>query len=207
MSILFDLHPDNPQYRYLKQAAQLLQDGHVLAIPTDSSYALVCQLDNKDTAKKLRTLRGANEQHLLTLMCKDLSEIAKYAKVDNQQYRLLKAATPGPWTFILQATKDVPKKVSHPSRKTIGIRIPNHKVVLKLLDVLGEPLVSTTFMAPDAELPFTEAGEFMDDYKNDIAGIITAGPCQPQGTTVVDLTSSPYEVIRQGLGDPHRIGL
>ena len=155
MAIVYDLHPDDPQQRLINQAAGLLANGGILAIPTDSSYALVARLDDKDAADKLRSLRGLDDRHHLTLLCRDLSEISKFARVDNQQYRLLKAATPGPWTFILEATKDVPRRVHHRSRKTIGIRVPDHKIALMFLETVGEPLLATTFIPPNDTEPYT----------------------------------------------------
>src|SRR5882757_8594462 len=148
MSQFFDIHPDNPQVRLLRQAAQILHDGGLVAVPTDSSYALVCHLDDKDAVEKMRRVRGVDEKHHLTLICRDLSELANYARVDNKQYRLLKAATPGPYTFLLEATKEVPRRVSHPQRKTIGLRVPDHKVLLELLSLHGAPLLATTLIAP-----------------------------------------------------------
>ncbi|SUA49041.1 Putative translation factor (SUA5) [Oligella ureolytica] len=145
--------------------------------------------------------------HHLTLLCRDLSEIAKFAQVDNQQYRLLKAATPGPWTFILEATKDVPKRVHHRSRKTIGIRVPEHKIALMFLETVGEPLLATTFIAPGEEAPFTDIADFQADYQHELAGIIDAGACLGIGTTVIDLTQTPAEIVRRGSGDPTTIGL
>src|SRR5512145_51360 len=143
-----EVHPDNPQVRLLKQAAQILHGGGIAAVPTDSSYALVCHLDDKAAAEALRRIRGVDDKHHLTLLCKDLSELASYARVDNRQYRLLKLGTPGPYTFILEATKEVPRRLSHPSRRTIGLRVPEHKVLQDLLALFGEPLLATTFIPP-----------------------------------------------------------
>ena len=148
MSQCFEVHPDNPQPRLLKQAAQILHGGGVVAVPTDSSYALVCHLDDKAAAEALRRLRGVDDRHHLTLLCRDLSELASYARVDNRQFRLLKLGTPGPFTFILEATKEVPRRLSHPSRRTIGLRVPDHRVTQALLEQLGQPLLATTLIAP-----------------------------------------------------------
>jgi tRNA threonylcarbamoyl adenosine modification protein (Sua5/YciO/YrdC/YwlC family) len=148
MAQFFELHPDNPQQRLLKQAAALLARGEIVAVPTDSSYALACHLDDKDAVDQLRRIRQVDEKHHLTLLCRDLSELSSYAKVDNKQYRLLKAATPGPYTFLLEATKEVPRRVSHPQRKTIGLRVPDHKVLGELLMLHGEPLLATTLIPP-----------------------------------------------------------
>src|ERR1700755_82930 len=149
MAQFFEVHPDNPQQRLLKQAAALLARGEIVAVPTDSSYALACHLDDKDAVDQLRRIRQVDDKHHLTLICRDLSELANYARVDNKQYRLLKAATPGPFTFILEATKEVPRRLSHPSRRTIGLRVPEHKVTQELLALFGEPLLATTLIAPD----------------------------------------------------------
>src|SRR3954452_25344304 len=148
MAQYFEVHPENPQPRLLKQAVALLERGGVLAVPTDSSYALACHLDDKTAADRLRQVRGVDERHHLTLLCRDLSELASHARVDNRQYRLLKLGTPGPFTFILEATKEVPRRVSHPSRRTIGLRVPDHRVTHDLLEVLGQPLLATTLIAP-----------------------------------------------------------
>src|SRR3954463_13360988 len=153
MSQYFEVHPDNPQPRLLKQAVQILHGGGVAAIPTDSSYALVCHLDDKAAAENLRRIRGIDDKHPLTLLCRDLSELASYARVDNRQYRLLKLATPGPFTFILEATKEVPRRVSHPSRRTIGRRGPDHRVTQELLAMLGQPLIATTLIPPGESEP------------------------------------------------------
>ena len=160
MAQYFEIHPDNPQPRLLKQAAALLQKGGVLAIPTDSSYALVCQLDDRDAVERLRRIRGVNDKHHLTLLCRDLSELASYATVDNRQFRLMKLATPGPYTFILDATREVPRRVSHPSRKTIGLRVPGHKCTQLLLELLGAPLLATTLILPDETEPLNDAADY-----------------------------------------------
>ncbi|MDO8388808.1 MAG: L-threonylcarbamoyladenylate synthase, partial [Polaromonas sp.] len=146
MAQFFDIHPDNPQVRLLRQAAALLERGAIVAVPTDSSYALVCHLDDKTAADKLRSIRGVDDKHHLTLLCRDLSELANYARVDNRQFRLIKAATPGPYTFILEASKEVPRRLSHPSRKTIGLRVPGHKTLQALLELHGAPLLATTLI-------------------------------------------------------------
>ena len=165
MPLLFEIHPDDPQPRLLKQATALLDKGEVLAVPTDSSYALVCHLDDKAAADKLRRIRGVDDKHHLTLLCRDLSELSSYAQVDNQQYRRLKAATPGPFTFILLATKEVPRRLSHPSRKTIGLRVPEHKVLQELLALYSAPLLATTLIAPGEEHPFNDAQDIRDHYR------------------------------------------
>lgn len=207
MSVLFDIHPDNPQQRLLYQAALLIKEGGLVAVPTDSGYAVVARLDDPDAAKRLRRIRGLDDRHLLTLLCRDLSEIAHFARVDNQQYRLLKLATPGPWTFILEASKEVPRRVSHPSRKTIGIRIPQHKVLLGLIQEVGEALLSTTFIPEGGEEPFTDYEDFIESYQSQLEGVIASGNVINAPTTVIDLSGKIPEVIRVGSGDPRQLGI
>ena len=208
MAQLFDVHPENPQIRLLKQAAALLEQGGVLAVPTDSSYALVCHLDDKAAADRLRSIRQVDDKHHLTLLCRDLSELANYARVDNRQYRLLKAATPGPWTFILEATKEVPRRLSHPSRKTIGLRVPEHKVLHALLALhTGGPLLATTLIPADESEPLNDAQEIRERYQHQLAAVIDAGACPHQPTTVIDLSGDQPEVLRRGRGDPADLGL
>lgn len=207
MAQLFEVHPDNPQPRLLKQAVALLEKGEVLAVPTDSSYALVCHLDDKAAADKLRRIRGVDDKHHLTLLCRDLSELANYARVDNQQFRRIKSATPGPFTFILEASKEVPRRLSHPSRKTIGLRVPDHKALQALLALHNGPLLATTLIAPGETEPLNHAPEIRDRYKNQIAAVIDAGACALEPTTVVDLSGDEPEVIRQGRGALAALGL
>ena len=207
MPQLFEIHPLNPQQRLLKQATDLLDKGEVLAVPTDSSYALVCHLDDKAAADKLRRIRGVDDKHHLTLLCRDLSELATYAKVDNQQYRRIKAATPGAYTFILEATKEVPRRLSHPSRKTISLRVPDHKVLQELLALHSTPLLATTLIAPGETEPMNDADEICDHYDGRIAGVIDSGACPREPTTVVDLTSGEPVLIREGRGPLAALGL
>ncbi len=207
MAQLFAVHPVNPQLRLLRQAAQLIDHGAVAAIPTDSSYALVCHLDDKPAADRLRRIRRVDERHHLTLLCRDLSEIANYAKVDNAQYRLLRQVTPGPYTFILEATREVPRRLSHPSRKTIGIRVPEHPVALGLLDVLGQPLISTTLLLPGDEMPLNDAALIVERIGHDVDLIIDAGACGLEPTTVVDLSGKEAVLIRRGRGPVEALGL
>ena len=175
MAQLFEVHPQNPQTRLLAQAADLLAKGGLVAVPTDSSYAVVARLDDRSAADALRRLRGLDDRHHLTLLCRDLAEISTFALVDNSQYRLLKLATPGPWTFILEATKEVPRRVSHPSRKTIGIRVPQNPVILALIDQVGAPLLSTTLI-PEGEVEaLNEAYDIAERYKHDLAAVIDGG--------------------------------
>ena len=207
MAQYFSVHPDNPQQRLLKQAVTLLSQGGVLAVPTDSSYALVCHMDDKTAADHLRKVRGVDDKHHLTLLCRDLRELANYAKVDNAQFRMLKQATPGAFTFILEATKEVPRRVSHPQRKTIGLRVPQHAVLQELLVMHGAPLLATTLIPPGESDPLNDPEEVRDRYEKLIAGVIDAGACSREPTTVVDCTGDHIEVVRQGLGDVALLGL
>jgi tRNA threonylcarbamoyl adenosine modification protein (Sua5/YciO/YrdC/YwlC family) len=207
MAQYFEIHPDNPQARLLKQAVALLSGGGVLAVPTDSSYALVCHLDDKSAADRLRRIRGVDDKHHLTLLCRDLSELAQYARVDNAQYRLLRSATPGPYTFILEATKVVPRRVSHPSRKTIGLRVPEHLALGSLLELHGAPLLATTLIPPGADDPLNDAEEIRAQYEHQLAAVIDAGACPLEPTTVVDLSQGGIEVVRQGRGSLSVLGL
>ncbi len=207
MSQYFEVHPENPQQRLLKQAVQILHGGGIAAIPTDSSYALVCHLDDKAAAQNLRRIRGVDDKHHLTLLCRDLSELASYARVDNKQYRLLKLGTPGPFTFILEATKEVPRRVSHPSRRTIGLRVPEHAVTQALLEQLGQPLLATTLIAPGESEPMNDPHQIRDHFQKLIQAVVDAGACPMQPTTVVDLSGAAPVLVRQGRGDAGLLGL
>jgi len=207
MAQFFEVHPDNPQPRFLKQAAQILQAGGIAAIPTDSSYALVCRLDDKAAAEALRRVRGVDDKHHLTLLCRDLSELASYARVDNSQYRLLKLATPGPFTFILEATKEVPRRLSHPSRRTIGLRVPDHRVTQDLLALFGQPLLATTLIPPGETEPLNDAEEISERFDKQLQAIVDAGACAREPTTVIDLTGDVAVLVRLGRGDPEKLGL
>jgi tRNA threonylcarbamoyl adenosine modification protein (Sua5/YciO/YrdC/YwlC family) len=207
MSQYFEVHPENPQPRLIKQAAALLHGGSVCAVPTDSSYALVCHLDDKTAAENLRRIRQVDDKHHLTLLCRDLSELASYARVDNRQYRLLKLGTPGPYTFILEATKEVPRRLSHPSRRTIGLRVPQHKVMQALLAELGQPLLATTLIAPGETDPLNDPEEIRERFQKLVAAVVDAGACPMAPTTVIDLTDDEPRLVRQGRGDLARLGL
>jgi tRNA threonylcarbamoyl adenosine modification protein (Sua5/YciO/YrdC/YwlC family) len=207
MSQFFQVHPENPQSRLIKQAAQIIHSGGIVALPTDSCYALVCHLDDKNAVERLRRIRGVDEKHHLTLLCRDLSEIALYARVDNRQYRLLKAATPGPFTFILEATKEVPRRLSHPSRKTIGLRVPENPIVHALLEEVGQPLLGTTLIMPGETDALTDPEEIKEQLARQIELVIDGGACSFEPTTVIDLTDSEPVLIRQGRGDAAMFGI
>jgi tRNA threonylcarbamoyl adenosine modification protein (Sua5/YciO/YrdC/YwlC family) len=211
MAQLFDIHPDNPQPRLLKRACQLLDQGGVLAVPTDSGYALACHLDDKAAADRMRRIRGVDERHHLTLLCRDLSELASYARVDNRQFRLLKLATPGPYTFILEASKEVPRRLSHPSRKTIGLRLPAHRALQELLTQHNAPLLATTLIPQGQAEALVDAVEIRHKLEHELAGVIAAGPCTREPTTIIDLVpmgnGQAAEVIRPGRGSLQAIGL
>ncbi|WP_422012902.1 L-threonylcarbamoyladenylate synthase [Roseateles sp.] len=208
MAQRFEVHPDNPQPRFLRQCAQMLQAGGLGAIPTDSSYALVCRLDDKAAVEALRRVRGVDEKHHLTLLCRDLSELANYAMVDNRQYRLLKLATPGAYTFILPATKEVPRRLSHPSRRTIGLRVPDHKVTQELLAIFGEPLLSATLILPGETEPMNDAADVCARLDRQLQFVLDAGACPAQPTTVLDLSQGDEPtLVRQGRGELQRLGL
>ena len=201
MSQYFQIHPENPQLRLVRQAVQIVGAGGLVALPTDSSYALVCHLDDKAAVERMRQIRGVDDRHHLTLLCRDLSEIANYAKVDNRQYRLLKAATPGPYTFILEASKEVPRRLSHPSRKTIGLRVPENIIAQALLEELGQALIGTTLILPGSDDPLNEAADIRSQLEKHIELVIDGGSCSLLPTTVVDLTGDAPLVLRQGRGD------
>jgi len=203
----FSLFPENPQPRLLRQAAEIIRDGGLVVFPTDSAYALAGQTGDAHLIDRIRRIRGVDDRHHLTLMVRDLSEIAHYARVDNAQYRLLKAVTPGPYTFILEGTKELPRRVLHPKRKTIGIRCPSHPVVAALLGELNEPMLTSTLIMPGEDLPLTDAEEIRERLEKQVDLVIEAGACGPEATTVVDLTGGAPEVIRRGLGPLGPLGL
>jgi tRNA threonylcarbamoyl adenosine modification protein (Sua5/YciO/YrdC/YwlC family) len=207
MGQFFQIHPDNPQPRLIKQAAQIVGAGGIVALPTDSAYALVCRLDDKSAVEKLRRIRGVDEKHHLTLLVRDLSEVAQYARVDNTQYRLLKATMPGPYTVILEATRELPRRLSHPSRKTIGLRVPENKITLALLEELGEPLIGTTLQLPGDDHMLSDPDEVRERLEKQIELIIDGGAGMLEATTIIDLTGPEPELIREGRGDPAAFGL
>lgn len=207
MADWYELHPQNPQARWLARAADCVRSGGVIVYPTDSCYALGCHVGDKNAAERLRQIRRFDRQHLFTLVCRDLSEIATYARVDNRQFRLLKAATPGPYTFVLEATRELPRRILHERRKTIGLRVPDHIVAQALLAALGEPLVSCTLHWPGAEQAVSAPQDWRTQLDPVVDMVLDAGACGLQPTTVVDLTANPPEVMRVGLGDVPRLGL
>ena len=207
MGQYFQIHPENPQARLIKQAAQIVSSGGIVALPTDSAYALVCRLDDKAAVDKLRRIRGVDDKHHLTLLVRDLSEVAQYARVDNAQYRLLKATMPGPYTVILEATRELPRRLSHPSRKTIGLRVPENRITLALLEELGEPLIGTTLQLPGDDHMLSDPEEVRERLEKQIELIIDGGAGMLEATTIIDLTGPEPELVREGRGDPAAFGL
>jgi tRNA threonylcarbamoyl adenosine modification protein (Sua5/YciO/YrdC/YwlC family) len=203
----FSINPDNPQLRLIRQAAAILRSDGVIVYPTDSCYALGCHLGDKNAMTRIRTIRQVDDRHHFTLVCRDLAEISHYAKVDNSQYRLLKASTPGSYTFILEATREVPRRLQHPKRNTIGLRIPRHPVVQALLEELKEPLLSSTLMLPGDELPLNDAEEIRDRLEHQVELVLDGGPCGLEMTTVIDLTGEVPELTRQGKGSLTPFGI
>lgn len=202
MSQFFAIHPDNPQSRLLRKAATIIEEGGLIVYPTDSGYALGCGLGNKSALERIRQLRQLNKSHNMTLVCRDLSELGKYAKVSNPIFRLLKAFTPGSYTFILNATNEVPRLMLHPKRKTLGLRVPENTITLSLLETLDAPLMSSTLILPGAKAPLSEPAAIQDILGNRIDLIIDGGNCHQQPTTVVDLTGEYPVIVREGKGDP-----
>lgn len=207
MARVVHIHPESPQPRLLVQAAEFIRNGAIVALPTDSCYALGCHLGDKEALDRIRLIRQMDDRHHLTLMVRDLSEIAHFARVDNAQYRLLKAATPGSYTFILEGTKELPRRVLHPKRKTIGLRVPDHPVALALLEELNEPLLTTTLQLPGDEFPLTEGWEIQDRLDAQLELILDGGPCGIEPTTIIDLTGSAPELVRAGRGSLDLFGL
>jgi tRNA threonylcarbamoyl adenosine modification protein (Sua5/YciO/YrdC/YwlC family) len=207
MAQFFTIHPDNPNARLIRQAATVLRDGGIVVYPTDSCYALGCQLGDKDAMTRIRQIRQLDEQHHFTLMCRDLSEISRYARVDNTKFRLLKASTPGNYTFILEATKEVPKRLQHPKRSTIGIRVPDHPVALALLEELGEPILSSTLILPDEARPLNDAELIRELLEKKVELVIDGGTVGVDFSTVIDLTGDAPVLLRQGKGDIAPFGI
>ncbi|HYH41585.1 MAG TPA: L-threonylcarbamoyladenylate synthase [Burkholderiales bacterium] len=207
MAQLFTIHPENPQVRLIRQAAECVRAGGVIVYPTDSCYALGCQIGDKAAMERIRAIRQVDEHHNLTLVCRDLAEIAQYARVDNSQFRMLKATTPGSYTFILQATREVPKRLMHPRRRTIGLRVPDHRIAHALLAELGEPLLSSTLILPGDDLPLNDAEEIRERLEQAVDLVIDGGPCGIEPTTVVDLTGDAPVITRMGRGAAAAFGI
>jgi tRNA threonylcarbamoyl adenosine modification protein (Sua5/YciO/YrdC/YwlC family) len=201
MAQFFQIHPDNPQHRLIVQAADIIRKGGIIVYPTDSAYALGCHIGDKNALDRIRALRNLDKHHNFTLMCRDLSELATYARVDNQVYRLIKNHTPGAYTFILEATAEVPRRLLHPKRKTIGLRVPDNPIALALLEELGEPIMTSSFLMPGEEYPMTDPYDIRDSHQHQVDLIIDGGYCGLESTTVIDLTGDVPELIRQGKGD------
>ena len=201
MTQLLRIHPGNPQLRLVRNAADALANGGLIVYPTDSCYALGCQLGNKAALERMRRLRRSERGHEFTLVCRDLSEIAVYARVDNAAYRILRSLTPGPYTFILRATNEVPKRLQDPRRRSIGIRVPDNAVVSALLEAVGGPVMSSTLIFPDDELPLADPDEIYERLRGRVDVVIDAGACGIEPTTVLDLSTGAIEVVRQGKGD------
>ncbi|MDE2250681.1 MAG: threonylcarbamoyl-AMP synthase [Gammaproteobacteria bacterium] len=200
MSQYFELHPQNPQLRLIRQAVQIVRNGGLIAYPTDSCYALGCHIGDTEALERIRRIRQADKHHHFTLVCRDLAEIARYAHVDTWQFRLLKAATPGPFTFLLRATRETPRRLQHPRRRTIGIRVPDHAVAQALLAELGEPVMSSTLLLPGEAVPLTGGREIRSRLEHQIDAVLDSGNCGLEPTTVVDLAVSPPVILRQGRG-------
>lgn len=201
MSQFFQIHPENPQVRLIRQAVDIIEKGGVVAYPTDSAYALGCHLGDKSASDRIRQIRKLTEKHNFTLMCRDLTDISVYAKVDNSQYRLIKAHTPGAYTFILDATGEVPRRLMNPKRRQIGIRVPDNAIALALLEELGQPLMSTTLILPGEDVPMTDPYEIRSLLEHSLDLVIDGGFCGFEATSVVDLSTQPPQIIRRGCGD------
>jgi len=207
MAQFFQIHPQNPQPRLIRSAVDIVREGGVIVYPTDSCYALGCHIGDKAAMERIRAIREVDERHHFTLVCRDLSEIAQYARVDNVQYRLLKANTPGSYTFLLEATRDVPRRLQHPKRSTIGIRVPDHPVALALLAELGEPLLSTTLILPGSDEPLTDPADIRERLEHKVDLVLDGGSCGGEPTTVIDLSDGSPTLVRIGRGDPSPFGL
>jgi tRNA threonylcarbamoyl adenosine modification protein (Sua5/YciO/YrdC/YwlC family) len=206
MSQLFELHPRNPQLRLIHRAVEILREGGLIVYPTDSCYALGCHIGDKAAMERIQRIRRTDKNHHFTLVCRDLSEIARYARVENWQYRLLKAHTPGPYTFVLEATREVPRRLMNPKRRTIGLRVPDHPVVQLLLAELGEPIMSSTLLLPGDDLPLTDAHEIRERLQHDVEAVLDAGSCGIEPTSVIDLAGDGVSIIRVGRGDVTAFG-
>ncbi|MCP1413999.1 L-threonylcarbamoyladenylate synthase [Paenarthrobacter sp. A20] len=204
MARFFDVHPEDPQPRAIGQVVNMLQGGGLIAYPTDSCYALGAQIGNREALDRIRSIRHLDDKHHFTLVCKDFAQMGQFVMIDNDIFRSIKAVTPGSYTFILPATREVPKRLLHPKKKTVGVRIPDHRVVQALLAELGEPLLSSTLLLPDEEEPLTQGWEIKERLDNQVDGVIDAGDTGSEPTTVIDFSSGAAEVVRRGTGDPSR---
>jgi len=204
MARYLDVHPDNPQPRAIAQVVALLEDDGLVVYPTDSGYALGCRMDARDAAERIRRIRHPDDRHHFTLVCADFAQLGQFVRLDNYQFRAVKAATPGPYTFILPATSEVPKRFAHPKKRTVGVRIPEHRVVQALLRELGEPILSSTLLLPGVEEPLTDGWAIKEELDHLVDAVIDAGEVIAEPTTVVDYTDGPAEVVRVGSGDPSR---
>jgi tRNA threonylcarbamoyl adenosine modification protein (Sua5/YciO/YrdC/YwlC family) len=204
MARYFDVHPQDPQPRAITQAVKIVLDGGLIAYPTDSCYALGAQMGNKDALDRIRTIRKLNDKHHFTLVCKDFAQLGQFVNIGNDVFRSIKAVTPGSYTFILPATKEVPRRLLHPKKKTVGVRIPDNRVVQALLAELGEPLLSSTLLLPDEEDPLTQGWEIKERLEHEVDAVIYSGDCGAEPTTVIDFSSGAAEVVRRGTGDPSR---
>jgi len=207
MAQFFSVHPTHPQARLIRQAAAILREGGVIAYPTDSSYALGCQLGDVGAARRIRDIRGVDDAHHLTLVCRDLADAGRYTRLDNWQFRIVRQGIPGAYTFLLPGTREVPRQLLHPKRRTIGLRVPDHPVVNALLEELGEPILSSTLILPGESAPLNDPETIRDRLEKAIDLVIDAGPCTATPTTVVDLAVEPPVVVRQGVGDLARLGI
>ena len=207
MTRYFEIHPINPQKRLIQNAVSIVRGGGVIAYPTDSCYALGCHIGDKTALQRIQKIRRLDNKHNLTLLCRDLAEIGTYAKIQNSSFRLMKAATPGPYTFLLMATQGVPKRLQHPKRKTIGVRVPDNQIILDLLEELGEPMLSTSLILPGNSLPMTDPVEIGEKLCGQIDLVIDGGACGLDATTVVDMADGQAVIVRQGIGDISAIGL
>ena len=204
MARYFDVHPENPQARSISQAVEIVRSGGLIAYPTDSCYALGAQLGNREALDRIRSIRHLDAKHHFTLVCKDFAQLGQFVQIDNDVFRSIKAVTPGSYTFILPATKEVPKRLLHPKKKTVGVRIPDHRVVQALLAELGEPLLSSTLLLPDEEEPLTQGWEIKERLEHMVDAVIDSGDCGAEPTTVIDYSSGVADIVRRGMGDPSR---
>ncbi|ACV08564.1 L-threonylcarbamoyladenylate synthase [Jonesia denitrificans] len=204
MAKFFDIHPDNPQQRLISQVADALRNGAVIAYPTDSGYALGCAMDNHFGSDRIRAIRDLDERHHMTLVCSDFSQLGQLVILDNHAFRAIKAATPGPYTFILPATKEVPRRLAHPKKKTVGVRIPDNEIVRSIIAELGEPILSSSLILPDIDSPLTEGWQIKEELDHVLDAVVEAGDCGEEPTTVIDYSSGSAEVVRVGAGDTAR---